>query len=117
MGATRSQTGVGSRAQWCSSTGKRAKRAVIVSQRTRQIARLAQIPSASLGTGSSLRKERLFRMTIELHHYQVVRRILSKNRFGAEKRPKSQIAGFNITSVTLVFGEFFKLTSPEEAEN
>jgi hypothetical protein len=56
-------------------------------------------------------------MTIELHHYQVVRRILSKNRFGAEKRPKSQIAGFNITSVTLGFGEFFKLTSPEEAEN
>jgi hypothetical protein len=50
--------------------GKRAKRAVIVSQRTRHIARLAQIPSASLGTGSSLRKERLFRMTIKLHHYQ-----------------------------------------------
>ncbi len=45
---------------------KRAKRAIIVSQRTRHIARLAQIPSASLGTGSSLRKERLFRMTIKL---------------------------------------------------
>src|SRR5580658_1858979 len=46
---------------WCSLIGRRAKRAIIASQKTRRIARLAQIPSASLGTGSSLRKERLFR--------------------------------------------------------
>ena len=35
----------------------------------RHFARLAQIPSTSLGTGSSLRKSGLLRMTIKLHHY------------------------------------------------
>jgi hypothetical protein len=34
------------------------------------VARLAQIPSAKLGAGSSLRKKRLLRMTIRLHHYK-----------------------------------------------
>jgi hypothetical protein len=33
----------------------------------------------------SLRKERLFRMTIELQHYQVVRRNFAENQFGVEK--------------------------------
>jgi len=40
-----------------------------------------------------------------------------RQKISGRKKAKSQIAGFNITSVTLVFGEFFKLTSPEEAEN
>jgi hypothetical protein len=44
----------------------RAKRAIIVSQKTGHNARLAQIPSASLRTGSSLRNKRLLRMTIKL---------------------------------------------------
>ncbi len=47
--------------QWHSSIRKRAKRAIIASQRTRRFARLAQIPR--------LRKKRLLGMTIELSHY------------------------------------------------
>jgi hypothetical protein len=39
---------------WCNVIGKRAKRAIIVSQRTRHFARLAQIPSA--GSGQALRE-------------------------------------------------------------
>ena len=35
-------------------------------------ARLAQIPSTSLTTGSSLRKKRLLRMTTKLHHHRCV---------------------------------------------
>ena len=60
----------------------------------------------------SPRKVRLFRMTIDKWR----RRNWPKTASG-RKKDKFQIAGFNITSVTLVFGEFFKLTSPEEAEN
>jgi hypothetical protein len=47
-----------------------------------------------------------------LHCAKTLQMTIDKKKAG-----KSQIAGFNITSVTLVFGEFFKLTSPEEAEN
>ncbi len=58
---------------WRGSIGKRAKRAVIVSQRTRHNRAARPDPSASLGTGSSLRKERLFRMTIKLLLYGTFR--------------------------------------------
>ena len=60
---------------------KRAKRAIIASQRTlrllslsqgrlRHIARLARIPFGFAQGKLSLRKGRLFRMTIEVHHYR-----------------------------------------------
>ncbi len=42
---------------------RRSKPAIILSRRARQFARLAQIPSTSLGTGSSLRKDGLLGMT------------------------------------------------------
>jgi uncharacterized protein len=63
--------------------GKRAKRATIVAQTTRHIARLAQIPFGrlrSLRAGSSLRKKRLFRMTSKLHHYRDLRRKIMEQR-------------------------------------
>ena len=45
----------------------RAKRAIIVSQKARHIARLARIPFGFAHGGLSLRKERLFGMTIRAY--------------------------------------------------
>jgi hypothetical protein len=59
----------------------------------------------------------LFRMTIELRHYQVGRKDFFEKSVGSRKRLLSRLQ--DLASELQPFGlaNSFKLTSPEEAEN